>query len=87
LRKELATEKGLLDASRLFARTQDLYEMVSPVVAPWVEQRNNLACYRVDCRQVRPLAKVTPMACERQVARIVRPAMLFGDDVFNAMGR
>ena len=26
------------------------------------------------------------MACQRQVARIVRPAMLFGDDVFNVMG-
>jgi len=26
------------------------------------------------------------MACQRQVTCIVRPAMLFGDDVFNVMG-
>ena len=26
------------------------------------------------------------MACQRQVARIVRPTMLFGDDVFDVMG-
>ena len=59
--------------------------MFGPAVAPWVKERYNFTAGRVDSGQVWSLVEIAPVACQRQIAIIVGPAMLLGNDMFNVV--
>jgi hypothetical protein len=51
-----------------------------------MEERDDLAAGRVNARQIRPLRGVASVAGQGEVRRIIGPAVLLGDDVFDAVG-
>ena len=52
-----------------------------------MKQGHELRGPRIDPREIRTLMQVAPMACQRQILRIVGSVMLFRDDVLNVMGQ
>jgi hypothetical protein len=58
-------------------------KVIGPKVAAWMKQESNLTRNWVDPRQIRPLMKIATMTGQRQIARVVGPAMLFRYDVFD----
>jgi len=59
--------------------------MIEPTVTPRIEQRDNPACNRIDTGQVRAFAEIAPVTCKGQIAVIVGPAVLAGNDVPDVM--
>jgi hypothetical protein len=60
-------------------------EVLSPTLAPRVEEGHKLATDRIHARQVRALAKIAAMAGQRKIVNVVAPAMLPGDDVLDVV--
>jgi hypothetical protein len=60
-------------------------EMFRPRVPPRMEERHEFSARGVDAREVRPFMSVASIAGQGQVARVVGPTVLFGDDVFDVM--
>jgi hypothetical protein len=60
-------------------------EVPSPEVMARVKQRDGFSGRRIDSRQIRTLSEITPVAGQRQVARLVGSTMLSGNDVFHVV--
>ena len=50
--------------------------MIEPAIAPRIEQRDNLACNRIDAGQVRAFAEIAAVTGKGQIAGIVATTML-----------
>ena len=48
-----------------------------------MEQRDRPTGHGIDACQIWPLMDVATVACQRQVIRVIAPAMLSRDDVFD----
>jgi hypothetical protein len=59
--------------------------MVRPHVAPRVEERDKRAAGRVDAGEVGPLVGIAAVAGQGEVCRVIGPAVLLGDDVFDVV--
>jgi len=57
----------------------------SPAVAPRVEERLDLATHRIDAREIRALQEIAALASQREVIRVVAPAVLLRDDVLDVV--
>src|SRR5947209_15524334 len=52
-----------------------------------MKKRGDLPRLRIDSCQVRTLMKITAMACERKIVRIIGSTVLFRDDVLDMMSQ
>lgn len=52
-----------------------------------MEERHYLTRCRIDTREVRPLPEIAPMTCKREVAQLIRAAMLLCNYVLHVMGQ
>jgi hypothetical protein len=59
--------------------------MLSPTVAPGVEEGHKLTAEGIHAREVRALAKVAAVAGQRQIVNVIAPTVLFGDDMLNVV--
>ena len=57
--------------------------MIVPPMLPWVEERNDVAGFRIDCRKIRTLVGVATFASQSEIGRIIIPVMLPGNNVFD----
>jgi hypothetical protein len=60
-------------------------KVVSPLVAPGVEEGHQFTAEGIHTREVRSLAKITSVAGQREIGGVIAPAVLFGDDMFDVM--
>ena len=58
-------------------------EMLVPELPAWVEQRDDLACFRVDAGEVSSLVGVASFAGQSKIGRIVVSTMFARNDVFH----
>jgi hypothetical protein len=59
---------------------------VLPGIAPRVKERSHFFGCGIDTRQVGALSEVAPVASQGEVLDGIEAAMLFGNDVLDAMG-
>ena len=57
--------------------------MLFPGVRTWVEERDDLACFGVNAREISAFVRVASVAGQGKICRIVIAAMLAGNDVLN----
>jgi len=60
-------------------------KMLSPAVAPGVEEGHKLTADGIHTREVRALAKVAAMAGQREIINVIAPAVLFGGYMLNVV--
>jgi hypothetical protein len=60
-------------------------KMLSPAVAPGVEEGHKLTTDGIHAREVGALAKVAAVAGQREIFNVIAPAVLFGDDMLNVV--
>jgi len=60
-------------------------KMLSPAVAPGVEEGHKLTADGIHAREVWALAKVAAVAGQREIVNVIAPAVLFGDDMLNVV--
>jgi hypothetical protein len=59
--------------------------MLSPAVAPGVEEGYKLTADGIHAREVRALAEVAAVAGQREIVNVIAPAVLFGDDMLDVV--
>lgn len=57
--------------------------MLLPTVVARVEEADDRPTQRIDCRKIWPLIEVAPIACQREVLKIVSTCVLLGSHVFD----
>ena len=60
--------------------------MVQPDFLPRLKKRGDAPCLGVNSGEVRAFLKITTMAGESQIGKLVGAAMLLGDDMFDMKG-
>jgi hypothetical protein len=60
-------------------------KVVGPGIAAWMKERDNRSARRVKAGKVGSLMKVTAVAGQREICKLVHPTMLPRDDVLNVM--
>jgi hypothetical protein len=61
--------------------------MLSPAVAPGVEEGYKLTADGIHAREVRALAEVAAVAGQREIVNVIAPAVLFGDYMLNVVSQ
>ncbi len=56
--------------------------LLAPNIMAWVKQSNDFVCRRVDCRKIRALEEIAPVASECKVRQIIVTAVLLSTDMF-----
>jgi hypothetical protein len=80
-------DRNAPDCRKTFENCSPDSEMIGPIVAPRIKQRDDRPGKRIDTSQVRAFAKVAAVAGKSQIAVIVGPTMLPGDDVLDAVSK
>jgi hypothetical protein len=62
-------------------------EVIGPAVAARMEQGYDIARDRIDPGKVWTFVQIATVARQGQISRIIRPAVLFRDDVFHLVGK
>jgi len=60
-------------------------KVLTPPVAPGVEEGHKLTADGIYAREVRALAKIAAMAGQREVVNVIAPAVLLGDDMLDVV--
>jgi hypothetical protein len=60
-------------------------KVLGPPVAPGVEEWHELTAHGIHARKVRPFAKIAAVAGQREIANVVAPAVLSGDDMLDVV--
>jgi hypothetical protein len=60
-------------------------KVLSPRVAPGVEEGHKPTTEGIHTREVRSLTEVTAVAGQREIVDVIAPAVLFGDDMLTVM--
>lgn len=62
-------------------------KMITPLVPARVEKHYKLIGQGINPREVRPFSQVATMAGQRKIAKFCGATMLFGNDVFDVVGK
>jgi hypothetical protein len=79
------TDRGKTDRRASFDDIAVELKMIGPAVAPWIEQPNGHAGFRVDRGYVGTLVAIAGDAGIRQICEIGSAAMFAADDAINLM--